>query len=388
MIAFALCQLPWIFALSVTVLGTWDLLKLLRQDRAKIDLNHLPSISILKPLKGLDSHLEENLISFFQLSYPAPYEILFSVESRKDPAYPLIQKLTHLYPGVATRIFVGEDLESPEHLGPNPKMNNLAESYRQAAHDYVLISDSNVRVSKSYLLELTSHLDAKTGLVTSIVSGTHTETPAAFLESIILNTLYARFVALSHQFHKPCVVGKCMLFKKSTAKRFGGIEVLSRFLAEDYMAGEAMTKLGLKIKVSTLPIPQVIGKYSFNDFLKRHIRWGQLRKKHAPLLFALEPLTQSFFCFAIGALGAWAFNGNSIPYILAGILFWFILDGIQFWKLSRFTRSQFTFFPFFWMFRELLSFPLWITILLRNHVDWRGSRLKLESGGLLVNDGL
>ena len=174
-----------------------------------------------------------------------------------------------------------------------------------------------------------------------------------------------------------------MLFRRSTAARFGGLRTLAPFLAEDYMAGESMQKLGLKVKTAILPVAQIIGKQTCTHFWKRHLRWGRLRKAHAPLAFYAEPLSHSLFLTALGSFAV----RNSLFFCLASILTWLIADLIQFKKLSRCKAQVIVVFPFFWILREFLAIPLWIQTASSNEVDWRGNRLRLAQGGLLVDDG-
>ena len=50
------------------------------------------SISILKPLAGLDLDLESNLRTFFEQDYPS-FEILFALKHSNDPAAAVVEKL-------------------------------------------------------------------------------------------------------------------------------------------------------------------------------------------------------------------------------------------------------------------------------------------------------
>jgi ceramide glucosyltransferase len=71
--------------------GTWLAFKQF-QNRREEEPSSLAPVSILKPLKGVDEGLFENLESFFKLNYPA-YEILFSVTEKTEPAISVVQKL-------------------------------------------------------------------------------------------------------------------------------------------------------------------------------------------------------------------------------------------------------------------------------------------------------
>ena len=51
-----------------------------------------PGVSILRPLKGLDPNLYENLRSAFEQDYP-DIEIIFSVADDKDPALRVVNEL-------------------------------------------------------------------------------------------------------------------------------------------------------------------------------------------------------------------------------------------------------------------------------------------------------
>ena len=100
---FALVELMiWCLALGMVVWGTWLTLNHLRPPNTSVEKK---PISILKPLKGLDFELEENLESFFRLEYPK-FELLFSVAHESDEACMIVRRLIAKYPRVRARISI------------------------------------------------------------------------------------------------------------------------------------------------------------------------------------------------------------------------------------------------------------------------------------------
>jgi ceramide glucosyltransferase len=65
-----------------------------------------PGVSILRPLKGLDSNLSECLESSFKQDYPN-FEILLSVADEDDEALPIVHELIAKYPNVNARVVIG-----------------------------------------------------------------------------------------------------------------------------------------------------------------------------------------------------------------------------------------------------------------------------------------
>ena len=66
----------------------------------------MPGVSILRPLKGLDTNLYDNLESTFTQEY-AKYEILLSVADERDPALVVVRELIAKYPKVDVKVITG-----------------------------------------------------------------------------------------------------------------------------------------------------------------------------------------------------------------------------------------------------------------------------------------
>src|SRR5580692_11051313 len=104
-----------------------------------------PGVSILKPVKGLDPEMYASFASHCLQDYQGPYEILFGVSSMDDPAVAAIEQLQAEFPGREIRLIL-----CPESLGANGKVSNLAQMLAHAAYDYLLINDSDIKVSRAY----------------------------------------------------------------------------------------------------------------------------------------------------------------------------------------------------------------------------------------------
>src|SRR5262245_20959152 len=128
-----------VLSLSLTLLTHVALHRKLSRPPGKQPKTY-PSISILKPLKGLDDELEENLRSFAQQNYP-DYELILGTEDPNDPALEVALRLKAAYPRANITVVTG----APS-IGRNPKVSNVAHLARFAKHELWLISDSNVRV--------------------------------------------------------------------------------------------------------------------------------------------------------------------------------------------------------------------------------------------------
>jgi ceramide glucosyltransferase len=230
-------------------------------------------------------------------------------------------------------------------------------------------------VSNDYLSKKVALLKPGVGVVTAAVAGVNPEGWGARLEATYLNTFYTRGMNLAFATGNPCVVGKSMLFRRSDASRFGGIRALGDYLAEDYALGEQMRKLGLSVELMDSPIEQYIGQYSFRSFWDRHLRWGRIRKVHAPGAFLIEPL----FSPLISSIAAGIALHGILGFILAAS-FWGACDFLLMRKMLNRNRDLW-WIPLAWVLREFLALPLWMAVASGNSVQWRGSTLFLSYGG-------
>lgn len=119
--------------------------------------NEVPHVTVIRPVKGVEVGLYECLASTFRLAYPkSKLSIRLCVDSKSDPAYPVLCQLVADFPSFDAQVLVEE--EDPilhgsaghvNNLGPNPKIRNISRAYREAKGDVIWIVDCNVWVAKN-----------------------------------------------------------------------------------------------------------------------------------------------------------------------------------------------------------------------------------------------
>src|SRR6267378_6946877 len=137
-----------------------------------------PPVSCLKPIKNLDLEAYENYASFCRQDYPE-YEIVFCVDP-DDPALPVLEKLIRDFPERRIRLLFGSGRDAI-----NDKVAKLVRMVNEAESEFLVISDSDVRVEPNYLRTVVAPLrDPKVGCVTCFYVSIHDETLVQHLQSI------------------------------------------------------------------------------------------------------------------------------------------------------------------------------------------------------------
>src|SRR5262245_40853147 len=138
-----------------------------------------PSVSVLKPLCGIDPHGYDSLRSHCLQDYPN-FEIIFGVRDPDDPVVPAVERLIREFPSVSIKLVM-----CPRTSGMNLKVSNLLQMLPAARYEYLLINDSDIRVEQDYLRRAIAPLeDPQVGLVTCLFKGVAAGTMGSKLEAI------------------------------------------------------------------------------------------------------------------------------------------------------------------------------------------------------------
>jgi len=362
-----------VFAFSVTAFHVASIAvaigRFRRPPRLAALSSQLPPVSLVRPLCGIDNYAADTLSSAFALDYPR-YEILFCVASAKDPVVPLVDRLIADHAGVQARLPIGD-----ERISSNPKLNNVLKGWAAAAHDWIILADSNVLMPPNYIQRLFASWRDDTGLVASPPVGCRPDGFWAELECAFLNTYQARWQYAADAAGSGFAQGKTMLWRRADLDRVGGIAALAREVAEDAAATKIVRGAGLKVRLVDRPFAQPLGRRTAAEVWNRQLRWARLRRASFLLYFLPEIFSGGVLPMIAVAIVA---HGLGAPVFLSAVLFgalWYggemLLAAAAGWPVSALS-------PLCGLTRDVLLPALFISALHGNDFTWRGHEMQVE----------
>jgi ceramide glucosyltransferase len=335
-----------------------------------------PPVSNLKPIRGMDPGAYENFASFCRQDYPE-YEILFCVDGREDPVLPVIEKLTRDFPERRIRVLFGSG-----RIATNDKVAKLARMVAEAAHEVVVISDSDVRVAPDYLRRVVAPLaDPKVGAVTCFYLPEDEPTLAGRLQSIgMFSDFYAGILVASQLDGIKFALGPTIATTRTRLAGFGGYESLENRPADDLLVGRLIAEQGHEVKLLRYTVLAVADFQSMSDLVHKRLRWIVVMRHmrpwgHVGLLFT-QGLPWSLAAIAVhpSTAVAAAYLGTYLAMRIA--MTWLI--GIRGLKQPG-LWSKMPLIPVW----DALAFCIWLVSFGRRSIRWRGSDYMLRDGRLV-----
>src|SRR6202521_4201073 len=336
----------------------------------------LPSVSVLKPLKGTDPDIYESFRSHCLQDYPE-YEIIFGVSDPGDPAIESVKRLQREFPDRRIELVV-----SPKILGANVKVSNLAQMLAEARYDHLIVNDSDIRVEPDYLRSVTLPLaDSRVGLVTCLYRGVAGATLGSRLESLGISTDFCAGVLAARQLEGGIRfgLGSTLVFRRAELEKIGGFASIVNHLADDYELGKRIADLGLAVRLSDVVVETYLPAYDVPDFFAHQLRWARgVRDARSGGYFGLA------FTFGIlWALLAVAASGGALwswGTLASTVFLRFAVALAVGWKVLRDRQVL----RYVWMIplRDLVAVVVWIVSLGGHTVTWRGDQFKLRDGKL------
>jgi ceramide glucosyltransferase len=336
-----------------------------------------PPISVLKPLCGNDEGLEENLRSFFSQEYP-DFEVLLAVHLASDPAVEVAKKVMDEFAGkVRARLIVTG--ESPI---PNAKSYSLNRLVREAKHELLVMTDSDIRVRPGTLARLAREFEApRVGLITCPYRAVGGKSVWSRTEAVGMNTELLGGVVVARMIEgMKFALGCTLAVRRSVLEAMGGFAYLQEFLAEDFVIGHRAAELGYEVLLSSAIIEHRIGSQSMLRNLSHRLRWARSTRRSRPAGYWGQIFTYPLPL----ALLLWAAHGAAWPVVLTTLLLRVCaaVATSEFVVHDPVLRKQWWLLPV----QDVLGFLVWIGGFLGDTIVWRDRKCTvLRDGRLQVN---
>ncbi|MFA6956849.1 MAG: glycosyltransferase [Thermoanaerobaculia bacterium] len=340
-----------------------------------------PTVSILKPLCGLDDELESNLEAFANIE-GVRFELIASVADPADPAVAVFERVRSRNPFSPLRLVTG-GANGPEPK--NRKVERLIVAAREARGEILFISDSNVRVDPGDIANTVAHFaDPRVGCVSNLFRGEGAQSFGARIEAMHLLTFVAPGAAIAALFGVPCVVGKSMALRRETLDAIGGFERFIRILAEDQAIAIAVRQAGWSIALSPVVVRNVVVSRSLRKALARQVRWNHLRWSFSRIEYLSELLVNPFPLASLAAIAAAFVAPELATKALTLALATALIRVGQATTLAELLDSGRRSDALLAPLQDLLQFCAHFAPLLSNKVEWRGARVRLGRGTELI----
>jgi ceramide glucosyltransferase len=336
-----------------------------------------PNVTILRPICGLDSNAYENLASFCRQDFPC-YQIIFGIQSQADPSIAVVQQLIQDFPEIDIQFVVSDRVH-----GTNLKVSNLINADTQAKYDILLIADSDIWVDVDYLRRVVQPLSNATVGVVTCMYRSRTQGWISTFEALSISTEFLPSVLVAHQLEgMTFALGATIVIRRSVLEAIGGLVAVVDYLEDDFQLGHLAVQAGYQVALSDYVVDHVMATGTLADLLHHQTRWNRGIRFARPggylgLIFTYGTVSSALFlALTAGSFLGWAvFVGSwSIRCFLA----WLV--GVHYLQ-DRVAQN------FFWLtpLRDLMSFSLWCHGFTSNTIEWRGRKLQLLKGGVLID---
>jgi ceramide glucosyltransferase len=374
-LALALAPL---FYYLVGIYSAWRFFRVAHRgvDQERPAKGEAPPVSVLKPVRGLDRDAYENFASFCRQDYPE-FEILFAVNDAEDPAVPIVQKLIADFPGLPIRLIV-----VTERLGPNTKVSNLCRLAREARHDLLVITDSDVRVEPGYLQSVAAMFrDPGVGGVTALYRGSDNLQFVAAMDCVGSSAAFCGAALVARELEGlKFMMGSTMATTKERLAEIGGFEAMVDLHSDDYELGRRIAARGYRVELLAEPVWMAFPSQTLGAYLRHELRWaigirnirpgghfGMLFTHGLPWAIAAACVAPSA---AVGAIYLGAY------FVLRLAMAW----AVGVWGLrDPVLRRRIWILPV----RDMLSFFVWLASFGMNRIEWRGSSFTLAKGRMI-----
>ncbi|MFZ0686331.1 MAG: glycosyltransferase [Terriglobales bacterium] len=373
-LALAVAAIPFIYYL-IALYSSWQFFRC-RARRDGADGTFTPSVSNLKPVRGLDPDAYENFASFCRQDYP-DYELLFCVGDKDDPVVPILEKLIGDFPERRIRVLYGSG-----GRGTNDKVVKLARLVSEAQHEVVVISDSDVRVRPDYLRSVVAPLaDSQVGAVTCFYVSIEDTTLTENLQTIgMFSDFYAGILVARQLDGVKFALGPTIATTRARLAGFGGYAAIDDRPADDLLVGRLIAEQGYEVELLPYSILTVADYQSLASLFYKRLRWIVVMRNMRPWGHLGLLLTQGL-PWSLAAIAILPSAGVVVAYVGT----YFLLRSAMTWVVGAWGLKQHGLWRKLWLIPvwDAMAFLIWLTSFTRNSIRWRDGQYYIRNGKLV-----
>jgi ceramide glucosyltransferase len=335
-----------------------------------------PAVTILKPARGDEPGLEENLASFCAQDYP-DFHVVFGTLDPADPALTVMRRVAARYPARAT-VVSGDGVARHR----NPKMATLEPMIASARGDILVIADSDMRVGPDYLAAIVAPFDdPHIGALTCIFRGEPVDGGiASVLAAMAITEQFMPSAILANAIEPMTYCfGSTMAVRRDVFDAIGGIAALGSRLADDYALGSLVVAHGYRVELSPYVVTNVVSEPGLQHLIEHELRWARtirgVRLVSYAGLILTYPLPLALLHLAV------ARKRRPVLALVA------LVAGLRFALHARAHRTFRTRRrPPAWLIpvRDALGVLVWGLGLFGGRVRWRGEDYRMSGSGRLT----
>jgi len=332
-----------------------------------------PPVTVLKPLCGAEHELYENLRTFCDQNYPR-FQLVFGVSDADDPAVGVVRRLQSEYPQVDLQLAV-----DPRQHGSSPKVSNLINMLPLAAHQHLVIADSDIRVTRDYLRKVVAPLlDPEVGIVTCPYRGHPRRGFWSLMGSLFINDWFlpsVKVAALSGS--RAFGFGATIAIRREVLSSIGGFQAIVNQLADDYRLGELTRRAGLKTVLSDCMVETYVSERTLGELIRHELRWLRTIRAVRPIGYMLCFIT---FSVPVAVLGTLLAAGAHPALAMLAVT---MATRVMLHRAGR-QRSSSGSLLLLLPLRDVLGFVLWVWSFATRRVQWRDANFRVARDGSVL----
>jgi ceramide glucosyltransferase len=339
----------------------------------------MPPASIVKPVRGLDHEAYENFASFCRLDYPE-YEVVFAVSDTDGQVCAVIEKLRAEFPKCSIRMIT----EVP-CLGTNDKVNNLCQLVQEAKYDFIVMSDSDVRVGPDYLRQVIAPFaDPEVGAVTAFFKSLSAGNLASNLGALgmYMDSAPAALVAKKIEGKMRFAFGWTMATSKKHLAEIGGWKEMANYHSDDFELGKRIARCGHRVELMMAPVSMVFPEETLAKYFSRELRWSIGLRSVRPLGYWGLAFTHGLPWALLAA--AAAASMNSMALAVAYLSSYLILRVGLTWMVGNWGIADRNLIKILWLvpLHDAINFVIWFLGFFSSKIRWRGLTYYVKHGQL------